>query len=527
MRFIRSYTRSHAYRFLPHYCRYLLEQRLDALSRQQLLLAREAEVPALRLLAHYSDDQLVALAKSSMTEFLGMLIQNRVTELIEQSLERWKADQLEVIGQFELVAEDIYLINYVRSRAFRLFIPEYTTDQATSLELVDELDSFFTGNTTAAANTYIQLLKGRIARHEAELLEAQQIARIGSFEWDLQTRKANSSPELYRIFEIEPGLGMDGFMQFVHPADRDKVARSLALALEKGAYESEFRYLKNDQLKYMWSRGIAVFIDGMPVKLVGTVQDITLRKKAELELQEKTAALERSNESLEQFAHVASHDLKEPLRKIASFTDLVLSREESLTEKGRLTLQKAHHCAVQARRMIDDIMAYSTLKQWEDRTETALADVVREVLEVLESTIEEKQAKIVFDELPEIKVVPAQFRQLFQNLVSNALKFSRPQVPPRIFITHSWLGPEEGKRHALPTADRYLQLQVQDNGIGFSPGAAEKIFGLFTRLHGKGEYEGSGLGLAIAKRIMDNHCGIVSAASREGEGATFTLILPQ
>ncbi|MEI6948132.1 ATP-binding protein [Paraflavisolibacter sp. H34] len=527
MRFIQSYTRTHEYKFLPAYCRYLLEQRLDAFSRQQLVLAREAGLPALRLLTRLSDEQLVELTKTSMREYLEMLSRDQATELIALSLERWKADQLEIIGKFDLVAEDIYLLNYIRGRAFHLFIPEFTTDLATALDLVDELDSFLTGSTTAAANTYIQLLKDHIARNEAELLEAQQIAHMGSFELDLRTGKSRNSPEIYRIYEIEPGLGMDNFMKFVHAQDREKVEQSMAGALETGAYESEFRFIKDGKVKYIWSQGIAVYEDGRPVTIRGTIQDITPRKKAELELLEKTLALERSNESLEQFAFVASHDLKEPLRKIATFTDMVLVREAGLSEASRRLLEKAHQAAVQNGRMIDDILAYSTLIQWEERQRTPLTDIIREVLEVLELAVEEKKATISFDDLPAARVVPAQFRKLFQNLLANALKFSRPEVPPRISITHSWLTSGEVKLHSLPPADRYLQLCVADNGIGFHPEAGEKIFGLFSRLHSKKEYEGSGLGLAIAKRIVHNHSGMILARSREGEGATFTIILPQ
>ncbi|MEI6948599.1 ATP-binding protein [Paraflavisolibacter sp. H34] len=527
MRFIRSYTSTHTYKWLPPFARYLQEHRLEAFSRQQLALAREVELPALKKLASYSDEQLVEMTQHSMQEYLELLAQGKAAELIELSLERWKADQLEIIGRFELVAEDIYLIHYIRQRAFRLFIPEFSTHIDTILELVDELDSFFTGSTTAATNTYIQLLKDEIAQHEKELLEAQHIARMGSFELDLDTGQAHSSPEIYRIFEIKAGTGMGAFLEYVHPQDKERVAANMARARQEGSYEIEYRFLKDGKLKYIWSRGIAVYQDGRAVKLVGTIQDITQRKKAELELQEKTRALERSNESLEQFAFVASHDLKEPLRKIATFTDMVLTGMEELSTATRRLVQRANQLARDATRMIDDIMVYSTLTLWDERQSVSLAEIIRQAMEGLEQRIREKKAEIVFDELPVVQGIAEQLRQLFRNLLDNALRFSRPEVPPHISITHKWLTEGELQHHSLPSADRYLELCVQDNGIGFGQEYAEKIFGLFSRLHSKTEYEGSGIGLAIAKRIVDNHGGLILARSREGEGARFIVLLPQ
>ncbi|MEI6945631.1 ATP-binding protein [Paraflavisolibacter sp. H34] len=527
VRFIRSYISTHTYQLLPAFARHLQEHRLEEVARQQLVLAREVELPALKLLAAYSDEQLVERIRHSMQEFLGLLAEGKATELIELSLERWKADQLEIIGKFELLAEDIYLINYIRQRAFRLFIPEFTTDIETVLDLVDELDSFFTGSTTAATNTYIGMLKDRIARHEQELLDAQRIARMGSFELDLQTGQSNSSPEVYRIFDIEPGTGVKNYMEYIHPQDKERVAASMARAQQEGSYEVEYRFLKGGKLKYIWARGIAVFQNGRAVRIVGTVQDVSLRKKVELELREKTLALERSNESLQQFAYVASHDLKEPLRKIATFTDMVLTGIEELSVATRRMVQRANQLAVHAGRMIDDIMAYSTLTLWGERQSVSLAEVIGEALEKLQHRIEATKARIHFDALPVVRVVRVQFGQLFENLLDNALTFSRPEEPPQISISCTWLQEGDIQHYSLPHADRYLQLSVADNGIGFGQEYAEKIFGLFSRLHPKTEYGGSGLGLAIARRIVDNHSGTIFARSREGQGATFIIILPQ
>ena len=514
------------YKYLPAFSEFLLNERLDPFVKVQLEIAYEVDLPIMKKLVHFSEEQLLEISRISMVEYLGYLAKNQARVQIETSLEKWIKDELELIGKFELLAEDITLINFVRFKAFRRFIPEFTKDQFITLELIDELDSFITSSTTSATDTYIDLLKDQIAKHENELLEAQKMAHIGNFEWVLNGQ-SSGSPEIYRIFEMEKGTGFETFMQYVHPEDREHVEQLIQQAFKNGKFESEYRYIKNGKTKNIWSKGKVFFNNSLPIKMVGTVQDITEQKKAERALQEKTVALERSNESLQQFAYVASHDLKEPVRKIATFTDLVLNRESSLSDSARTSLQKVYHSAVRMRQMIDDIMAYSTLMQWEDKIEYSLNDVVKEAVEILEQALEDKNARIEFSQLPTVCMVPAQFRQLFQNLISNSLKFSKPDVPPVITISYQWLQKDQVNEPSILEANKYISITVTDNGIGFEQEASEKIFLLFSRLHAKTEYEGSGLGLAIAKRIIDNHNGVIHAKGEKGNGASFQFIIPQ
>lgn len=149
-----------------------------------------------------------------------------------------------------------------------------------------------------------------------------------------------------------------------------------------------------------------------------------------------------------------------------------------------------------------------------------------ETLQTLEFKIEQKNAQVVSDQLPEVYIVPSQFRQLFQNLIANSLKFVREGVRPHISISHTYLQPEAVRAFVLQKADRYLQVVLQDNGIGFENEFAGKIFLIFQRLHGRSEYEGSGIGLAICKKIVEHHGGIIFATGEPGRGARFTVILP-
>ncbi|HEV7620939.1 MAG TPA: ATP-binding protein, partial [Flavisolibacter sp.] len=280
-------------------------------------------------------------------------------------------------------------------------------------------------------------------------------------------------------------------------------------------------------IKYIWSKGIYIYKEGIPVKFIGTVQDVTERKKAEQELIDKTAALQKSNESLQQFAFAASHDLKEPIRKISTYSDIILSRKEKLSEASADSLKKIHLSAVRMRQMIDDIMSYSEVLQLQNVESCNLGDIITDVMEILEQRIEENKVTIKFENLPDVKVIVSRFHILFQNLISNSIKFAKPGIPSEIEIQYKWLTSEEVKDKSLIPASKYLQVSVIDNGIGFKQDYAERIFVLFSRLHSKSDYEGSGLGLAIARRIIENHNGVLYALSKVNEGAAFIFIIPQ
>ena len=259
------------------------------------------------------------------------------------------------------------------------------------------------------------------------------------------------------------------------------------------------------------------------------IRDITEQKKGQAELEQKTRELERSNQQLKEFAAVASHDLKEPVRKIAITADsIVTSEKECLSKKAESSLQKIKDAAQRMQGLIDGILAYSSLEVEGQKQVCSLEDLLQGVLVTLEDRIRETNALVISKgpELPQLAVIPVQIQQLFQNLIANALKFSKKGETPQITITHAFLTPNEVEGLPLQPSGRYLQLNVSDNGIGFTKEEGEKIFGLFQRLHGRSAYEGSGLGLALCRRIAENHGGIITAASEPDRGATFTVTLP-
>jgi hypothetical protein len=509
----------------------LLESHLEGLTRQHVKLAYEVDLPLLKHLQHFSDEQIQEFSRTSFVELLQYLAQNKAKEYIEQTLEKWKTNQFEIIESHELVAEDITLLNFIRGKVLRKFIPQYTNQVKSSLQLVDELDSFLMGLITASFNTYIILLKEEIARHEKELLEAQAIAHIGNFDWDLITGKTNNSPEIYKIFELEPGIGLENFLKHVLTEDRNKVDQAMASAMEHGEFDCEFRYEVNGKVKYIWSKGVVLQDShGKSVKFIGTVQDFTRRRNIEMDLLEKTRALERSNASLEEFAYAASHDLKEPIRKVHLYLDrLETSLLPHMSQEEIALFDKLKNANNRMQLLVDDLLEYSHVSLRPKEMEIIdLNNKLQNVLGDLEVSINEKQAHIKIEPLPVIRGYRRQLQQLFQNLISNALKYSRLGIPPQIEISCREVCCDEISQIVPENKNtkEYYLIEVKDNGIGFASDEAEKIFQVFQRLHGRAEYAGSGVGLSIARKVAENHHGYILAEGVPGEGATFKVYLP-
>ncbi|HVG15727.1 MAG TPA: PAS domain-containing protein [Chitinophagaceae bacterium] len=331
-------------------------------------------------------------------------------------------------------------------------------------------------------------------------------------------------------------IAMDGDAteQLYHPDDirllpeRKQSGKKIVDAHTMLQYECR---MKNKDGEWQWFlvREVVFKTDaeGRIQQTVGAALDITRRKEMERSLLQNSFLLEQSNASLEEFAYVASHDLKEPLRKISTFGDrLTDTQASSLTPEGKLYLRKIVDASQRMQLMINDLLSISMISGNKGFEAASLQGILAETLQTLEYKIEQKNAIIKADNLPVANIVPSQFRQLFQNLISNSLKFVHEEVQPVITITCTYLKPEEVTHYQLHSASRFLKIQFDDNGIGFENEYAGKIFAIFQRLHGRSEYEGSGIGLAICKKIVEHHGGIIYASGIPDVGATFTIILP-
>ncbi|MFY9309483.1 MAG: PAS domain S-box protein [Bacteroidia bacterium] len=505
----------------------------------------------------------------------------------------------------------------------------------------------------------IQELKNR----ELQFQEAQEIARLGTFEWDLQGNDSSFSPQMMEIFDLEKAGNIGEFMEHVHPADQENLKRALSTAMQgDGRYECQYRYKRN-QAKVIWSRGLVSFKDGKPYRMKGFVMDvtknyllsemlaqsettfhtliqnapdavvvvdnlnsivfwnpkaesifgwkagevigktlfdsilrensapgtrsgvqwlkaqglantnktielvtqnkkgkeqvvavsiatslwngkqayiafvrnITREKKIEKELEQnrnqltqKNAELEKINTELTSFNYIASHDLKEPLRKIKTYSNFIIEKSNNtLSGDVQEYLKRIVTATSNMQKLIDDLLAFSRTSSMEKNLSlTDLNVLLEEVKASLRYTIEEHNVTISASALPAVKVIPFQFQQLLENIIGNAIKYRKLDISPEISITYDVvMGKNYVSDGALPDME-YNRISVKDNGIGFDQIYSRKIFEIFQRLHGKNEYAGTGIGLAICKKIVENHKGIITAEGVEGQGAIFHIFIP-
>ena len=316
------------------------------------------------------------------------------------------------------------------------------------------------------------------------------------------------------------------YIDFVTPDDvpkTNKVAAEIMSGEAATNFENRYRH-KNGTLVYtMWTS----YWSESEQLMFAVAHDITERKRVEEELKDFAARLERSNTELQDFASVASHDLQEPLRKVQAFGDRLKAKcGDALDDDGRDYLQRMQNAAGRMQTLIDDLLAFSRVSSKAELFSAVnLRRVADEVLSDLETRVETTGGRVEIGELANIDADPTQMRQLLQNLIGNALKFHRSGVPPVVKINGQICHNLSAKMDETEPGATYC-LTVEDNGIGFEDKYIDRIFKIFQRLHGRGEYEGTGIGLAVCRRIAERHGGSITAQSVPGEGTTFTVNLP-
>jgi PAS domain S-box-containing protein len=392
------------------------------------------------------------------------------------------------------------------------------------------------------------LARKKLEETEASLRGAIELAELGTWHIDIQTGLLHYSERLREWF----GIGQDEVItaerayQPVQPADRPRVMAAIAHALTEGSdgiYNIEYAVdpAQAGQERVLHILGKA-FLDetGKPYRLGGTAQDVTqqrhMQRALEQQVQERTRQLEvviqdleRSNDNLQQFAYVASHDLQEPLRKIQSFGDMLRHEYADQLGDGAPYLERMQVAAARMSTLIRDLLAFSRIATRQDiSTTVALNDIVSLVLTDLELIIAETNAVVDVSPLPTLAGDSLQLQQLFQNLLSNAIKFRKPQAPAHIQIRSHQVSAAELPPTVAPDIrkDTYYRIDVIDDGIGFDTRYVDRIFEVFQRLHGKHEYAGTGIGLAICQKVVANHGGAITATSQPGQGATFSVYLP-
>jgi PAS domain S-box-containing protein len=372
-----------------------------------------------------------------------------------------------------------------------------------------------------------------LRRSMAKLEEAQHLAHIGNWELDLTHNVLIWSDEIFRIFEIDPetfGASYEAFLDAVHPGDREAVNQAFANSIEdRTLYAIEHRLLFPDgRIKYVHERGQTFYEADKPVRSIGTVQDITERKTIEEMLRklnteldqrvlERTAQLETVNKEMHAFTYTVSHDLRAPLRHIDGFLELLQKKAAAvLDQQSRHYLEAISQAANKMGLLIDDLLSFSRMGRHAiSFQQVELAPLVREVIAELEPDVADRTIEWCVNDLPVVSADRSMLRMVLVYLMANAVKFTRLRQAARIEI-----GSQPGQASEAV-------IFVRDNGVGFDMAYADKLFGVFQRLHRADEFEGTGIGLAIVRRIIARHGGRTWAQGEPDQGAVFFFSLPQ
>lgn len=368
----------------------------------------------------------------------------------------------------------------------------------------------------------------------AFLLNAEQASSIGSIKWNPLKDEVWVSKNAKRLLGLEEDHQGNSKETLNHIAQEEKenvlqsiyelasLKKDIDISFSMAAGQAKDLALKCSYYENEWTGGSYY---------IGLVQDQTELKTRERQVEELIANLKRSNEELEKFAYIASHDLQEPLRKIQTFGDRLLHISDALPDKEKHYIERMQNAAQRMQALIRDLLDYSRASRndkaniWVD-----LNELFNILIDDLEGAIQHSGAKIEISELPTIKGNEKQLYRLFQNLLSNAIKFRMTEGIPEVKIRCEEVSAKVVKTMMgikKPGKKKYYRIEIEDNGIGFEEEFAEKIFTIFQRLHGRNEYEGTGIGLAVCKKIVENHSGFIMAKSKVREGTSFFVFLPK
>jgi PAS domain S-box-containing protein len=488
-----------------------------------------------------TEKHIVEIANDRMFELWGVSKEEAVNKPIFEALPTAKGQGLEPLLDHVFQTGETFVAN---ERPVDL--PRNGKIQTTWLNFVYEAMKEGDGSISGIIAVANEVTDQVMARKNVELAEerarlAIESGDLGTYEVNMLTNEVVTSPRFNEIWGFEKAVSdRSAYTAVIHPDDLQVRKEAHRRSLETGNLEYEVRIIRKGQnIHWIRVKGRIIYSEaGVPVTLIGVIQDITEQKlfaaaladqvdERTKELKLANDRLKKTNEELEQFAYVASHDLQEPLRKIQVFSSIMMEEPGFKDEAGKYP-QKINDSAKRMTGLIRDLLDYSRLSQSANRFEMVkLSDILKNVSTDFELLITQKKAEIISDPLPEIQAIPLQMNQLFFNLIGNALKFSKKNVPPVVHVTSTLLSPEDiDTTWHLKPARVYYKITIKDNGIGFHQDYATRIFTIFQRLNERTVYGGYGIGLALCRKIVSNHGGIIYAEAKPNEGAAFTFVLP-
>ena len=399
--------------------------------------------------------------------------------------------------------------------------------------------------TQVTARQQVEAAKQDLKHSNERLNLALDAGKLGSYALDLATGHMNCSIQCKLNYGQPPDapFNFDNLLAVIVDEDRPAMEQAVATAIEtRTVYLHEYRVIGADgELNWVRASGLPEYdTQGQPTAITGVTQNITaqrmVQKDLEQQVQQRTHQLEeanqdlqRSNNNLQQFAYVASHDLQEPLRKIQSFSDLLQSQYADQLGGGMDHLRRMQSAASRMSVLIKDLLTFSRIStKQETSTLIDLTAVMQIAMTDLDLAIREADATVTIGELPAVQGDQSQLTQLFMNLLSNAIKFRRAGVAPvvqvrceRVAVTNLPPAVRPGRM-----ASAFYRIDVADNGVGFDEKYVDRIFQVFQRLHNKSQFTGTGIGLAICEKVAANHGGTITATSQPGAGAVFSVYLP-
>jgi signal transduction histidine kinase/CHASE3 domain sensor protein len=452
------------------------------------------------------------------------------TETVNTIFEKIIEDENLQRTHFRIIRPD-KTIRMVRSTG-KLFTDDL--GNKTILGVTNDITDEYNKNELLKSN-YEDLIKvnNQLKLFDESSKQAEILGNYGSWILNYETLQFIYSENQFRLLGFEPHAyepNIDNLLDYIHPEDKNKVEKAFKKALITSEIPKvNYRVITRTGEIRQFRTIAKSFTDLLGVQsMIGTTQDVTADYNKSLQLKYRNIELEKHVKELNDFNQVASHDLQEPLRKIQTFISRINDKDkENMTDAGKEYLSRMEKASDRMRGLINDLLQYSKANRSEKTlTEVNLNEIIRESLTELSQNIEDKKSVINHTELPVIKGIPFQMQQLFTNLLSNSLKYSKTNIAPIITIDCNEIIAKEEPELNDKSLKKYFKINFTDNGIGFEQEHSKQIFLLFKRLHGKTEYHGTGVGLAICEKIIENHKGRIFAHSQPNVGTTFAIYLP-